>query len=427
MLDPKLLKKDFPIFKAHPGLTYLDSAATELKPRQVLEAEMEYYTSYSSNVHRGLYSMSIEATKQYEAAREEVAKFIHAPTPHEIIFTSGATSGINIVAQGFAKQFLHRGDEIIVTLLEHHSNFVPWQAAAKKLGLKIKFWDIKDSGELDEKAFNTLLTPQTRLLAGTHISNALGTINPLKKIIQKAHASKAKVLVDAAQSIAHIPLDAAYLDCDFLVFSGHKMFGPTGIGILYAKDRILQTMEPFFYGGDMIREVHKEYSTWNDLPWKFEAGTPNIAGAIGLSRAIKYLKEIGMAQIQEHEKKLLAYAVSELKKFPSIKLFGPLDPEKQSSILSFGMEGIHPHDIASLLDQQNIAIRAGHHCSMPLMTRLKIPATARISFSIYNTEEDIDRLISALKKIHTLFYAPNGKRSLHRPHHRSLQKSAQQS
>lgn len=421
------MKQDFPLFDSNPSLIYLDNAVTSLKPKQVIQAETEYYTNYSANVHRGLYQLSTKATEAYEASRETVQKFIHAAYPHEIIFTSGATAAINAVAQGFTKQLLHQGDEIIVTILEHHSNLVPWQIMAKRMGLKLKFLDIKENGELNEEAFGKLLTTHTRFLAITHVSNAIGTITPLKRIIQKAHAAKVKVLVDAAQSVPHIPIDVQYLDCDFLVFSGHKMLGPTGIGVLYAKEKILQQVEPFLYGGDMIKEVYQEYSVWNDLPWKFEAGTPNIAGVIGLKRAIEYLKEVGLSNIHEYEKKLLAYALSELKKLPSLKLFGPLDPEKQGGILSFIMEGVHPHDIAALLDQDGIAIRAGHHCSMPLMERLKVPATARISFYLYNTEEDIARLVTSLKKVHKIFnrtYAPNRKHPLYRSHHRSLQKSA---
>lgn len=427
--DPKTIKQDFPIFAANPSLVYLDSAVTSLKPRQVIEAEMEYYTKYSANVHRGLYKLSTKATEEYESARETVKKFIHAAHSREIIFTSGTTAAINMVAKGFTKQLLHRGDEIIVTVLEHHSNLVPWQICAKRMGLKLKFCDIKENGELNEEAFGKLLTPHSRFLAITHVSNALGTINPLKRIIQKAHAAKAKVLVDAAQSVPHMPIDVQYLDCDFLAFSGHKMLGPTGIGMLYAKDRILNGMEPFLYGGDMIKEVHQEYSAWNEAPWKFEAGTPNIAGVIGLKKAIEYLQSIGLANIHEHEKRILAYAIGAMKKLDFMKLYGPLDPEKQGGVISFTIDGIHPHDIAALLDNDDIAIRAGHHCSMPLMERLKVPATARISFYLYNTEEDIDRLIVSLNKVYELFnsrqHASNARRRLHRSHHRSLEKSPQ--
>lgn len=401
--DPHDIKRDFPIFEAHPSLIYLDSAATSLKPHPVIEAEMDYLRNFSANVHRGLYRLSRKATELYEEAREVVRKFIHANSPREIIFTRSATESLNIVAQAFAPKILHGGDEIILTILEHHSNIVPWQVIAKKHGAVLKFWDITEKGVLDEHGLNKLLSPRTRLLAITHISNALGTINPLKKIIQKAHAAKVKVIVDAAQSAPHLPLDTQYLDCDFLAFSGHKMLGPTGIGVLYGKELWLTEIPPFLYGGDMIKEVRKEFSTWNELPWKFEAGTLNIAGVIGLKRAIEYLQEIGLANVHEHEKRLLSYALAEFKKLPFVKLFGPLDPEIQSGVLSFTMDGIHPHDIVALLDREDIALRAGHHCSMPLMERLGISATARISFYLYNTEDDINRLITALKKIHKLF------------------------
>lgn len=404
MIDPKKIQQDFPIFQNRPGITYLDSAATSLKPQTVIDAEKEYYENYGANVHRGLYDMSEEATQKYEGARQKVVDFIHAANSREIIFTRNATEAVNLVAVSWAQKFLKEGDEIIVTIMEHHSNIVPWQMLAKRTGCILKFWDINDNGILKEDELSKLLTRRSKLLAITHVSNAIGTINPLKPIIQKAHAAKLKVLVDAAQSIPHMGIDVSYLDTDFLVFSGHKMCGPTGIGVLYAKERVLETMDPFLFGGDMILEVKKDFVSWNDLPWRFEAGTPNIAGAIGLGAAIDYLKNIGLANIREHEKNLLQFAVSEMKKLPFIKMYGSLDPETQAGVLSFTIEGVHPHDIGTILNEENICIRVGSHCAMPLMTRLGIVATARASFYLYNTEEDVARLVEGLKKVHGIFF-----------------------
>ena len=397
------INKDFPIFKAQPKLIYLDSAATSLKPQCVIDAMNEYYSSYSANVHRGLYALSEKATEAYEGARMIVKNFINAASEKEIMFTRGATEGLNVVAQGWGSQFLKEGDEVILSIVEHHSNIVPWQMLAKKKKVKLKFIDIDARGMLKTEQLTTLITRRTRMIALSHVSNALGSITGLKPIIQKAHAVNAKVLVDAAQSAPHMPLDVQYLDCDFLVFSGHKMCGPTGIGVLYGKEKILNEMEPFLGGGDMIREVHTTHSTWNEVPWKFEAGTPPIAEAIGLGAALTYLKKIGMNAVRMHEKKILAYALAQLSKNPAVKLYGPCDPEHQSGVISFTLEDIHPHDVAALLDRENIAIRAGHHCCMPLMERLKVPATARASFYLYTTEEDIDALAGALKKVQKVF------------------------
>lgn len=396
-------KKDFPIFKRQKDLIYLDSAATSLKPQCVIDAVSDYYTNYSSNVHRGLYKLSEKATEAYENARKTVCSFINAKSEKEIIFTSGATAAINMIAQGWGSQNLKSGDEIILTILEHHSNIVPWQIIAKKKNCMIKFLDIDKNGILKLDQLNKLLTKKTKIIAVSHVSNALGTINPLKVITQKAHAVGAKVLVDAAQSAPHMPIDVQHLDCDFLVFSAHKMCGPTGIGVLFAKQKILVGMEPFLGGGDMIIEVHKTHAKWNDLPWKFEAGTPAIAQAIGFAVAIKYLQKIGMKRVREHEKQLLAYAIQKLRKISNVKLFGPCNPEIQSGVLSFNIAGVHSHDVAAILDQENIAIRAGHHCCMPLMERLKIPATCRVSFYIYNTEKDIEKLAAAIIAVKKLF------------------------
>ncbi|MBI2453630.1 cysteine desulfurase [Candidatus Peregrinibacteria bacterium] len=396
-------RSDFPIFHSQPELVYLDSAATALKPRLVLEALFSYYTEYPANVHRGLYDMSEKATAAYEEARRKVRDFIHAKSEKEIIFTRGATEGLNLIALGWGGQFLKSGDEIILSILEHHSNIVPWQLIAKKKNAAIKYLDIDESGALKTEQLNKLLSKRTRIISMSHVSNALGTISNLKPVIQKAHAVGAKVAVDAAQSAPHIPLDVQYLDADFLVFSGHKLGGPTGIGVLYVKEKILETMEPLFGGGDMIREVTKTRATWNDVPWKFEAGTPPIAGAIGLGAAVAYLKNIGASAMRTHEKKLMHPALALLKKTPGVRIFGPGDAERQTAVISFAMDGIHPHDIAALLNESHIAIRAGHHCCMPLMERLGVPATARISFFIYNTEDDIAKLERGLWKVKKTF------------------------
>lgn len=402
-ISPIKLKKDFPIFKKNPGLKYLDSAATSLKPQCVIDAVSDYYSNYSANVHRGLYDLSEKATEAYENSRASAQKFINARSEREIIFTGGTTQAINLVAQSWGKHNLKSGDEILLTILEHHSNLVPWQMIAKEKNCVLKFLDIDGDGKLKIEQLSKLLTKKTKIVAVSHVSNALGTINPLKLIIQKAHAVSAKVLVDAAQSAPHMPLDVQYLDCDFLALSGHKMCGPTGIGILYAKEKILEEMPPVTFGGNMIREVRKTYAKWNSLPWKFEAGTPAIAEAIGFGKALEYLQKINMKNIREHEKRLLKYATSSLRKIPGVKLYGPCDPENQSGVLSFTLQGVHPHDIAFILNEDNIAVRAGHHCCMPLLERLGVSATVRLSFYIYNTEKDIDQLCEALSKIRILF------------------------
>ena len=397
------IKNNFPIFETHPELVYLDSAATSLKPKSVIDAVSDYYTRYSANVHRGIYKMCEEATSAYEGARKIVQQFINAKSEKEIIFTRGGTEALNMVAQGWGAQHLIANDEIILSVLEHHSNIVPWQMVAEAKKCKIKYLDIDHDGVLRIDQLSKLLSRRTKMIALTHASNGIGTINPLRPLIQKAHAIGAKVLVDACQSEPHLPLDVQYLDCDFLTFSGHKMCGPTGIGVLYGKEKILRDMRPFLGGGDMILEVTKTHSTWNDLPWKFEAGTPPIAEAIGLGAAVKFLQSVGMGEIRAHEKKLVRLALDELKKIPGVKLYGPCDPEIQGGVISFTIDGTHPHDIASIFDSQNIAIRAGHHCNMLLMERLKIPATARVSFYMYTTEEDVSKLVKAVWEAKEIF------------------------
>ena len=393
----------FPTLVNNPRLAYLDSAATSQTPYAVVSAMNAYYQEYRSNIHRGIYEISERATSAYEDARAKVADFIKAD-PSEIIFTKGATEAINLVALGWAGRFLNRGCEIILTELEHHSNIVPWQMLAKRKGLKLIFQKIDQSGRLNENDFTKLLNKQTGLVCVTQVSNALGTINPIKKIIQKAYAVKAKVLIDGSQAIAHIGANMEHLGGpDFYCFSGHKMFGPTGIGVLYAKKHLLEAMEPVFGGGDMILEVTKERSIWNAVPWKFEAGTPPIAEAIGLGAAVDFVREIGLSKIREHEKHLLQYALQKLSALTFIDIYGPCDTETQSGILSFNVKGVHAHDAAAMLDEEHIAVRAGHHCCMPLMRALQVPATLRVSFSIFNTKEEIDRLAAALLKVNEMF------------------------
>jgi cysteine desulfurase / selenocysteine lyase len=401
--DPKTIKKDFPFFTNRPNLVYLDSAASSQKPQMVTDAITDFYTKDYANIHRGIYDLSEKATAQYEEVRGKVKDFIKARSPKEIIFTSGTTESINLVAQSYARKHLKNGDEIIVTAMEHHANLVPWQVVAKQTGAKLRIWDITDDGTLDSKELNKLLNRQTKLLAITHVSNVLGVINDLKWITQKAHAVNAKVIVDAAQSVPHMGIDVEYLDCDFLAFSTHKMLGPTGVGVLYAKERHLEEMDPWLYGGDMIREVTLTKSTWNDAPWRFEAGTPNIAGVIGLGAAIDYLKNIGMNNIRTHEQYLIQKAIESLGSLPYITIYGPKDIQKRSGVLSFSIDGVHPHDIAQILDEDEIAIRVGHHCAMPLTKRLGVAATARASFYLYNTDEDIERLVNGLEKVYKVF------------------------
>lgn len=402
-IDIEKIRNDFPFFKAQPTLHYLDSAATALKPQCVIDAMNEYNLAYSTNVHRGLYPLSERATAAYEGARETVANFINARSSKEIIFTSGTTHSINLVALGWARSILKKDDEIVVTTLEHHSNLVPWQMLGKELGVKIVYWDPRKDGTLDPTDANKYFNRRTRLLAITHISNALGTLMPLKQCIQKAYACGVRVLVDAAQSASRIPIDVQYLDCDFLAFSGHKLYGPTGIGILYVKEKHFDSFRPVFGGGGMIREVTKTHTTWNDPPWKFEAGTPPIAEAIGLARAIRYVREIGLSAIHGHEKSLTNYALEKLSAIKNIRILGPAKINEHESIISFIMNNIHGHDIASIVGENEIAIRAGHHCCMPLMQFLNVPATARISFGIYNTQDDVEALIKGLRVVQKVF------------------------
>ncbi len=395
------LKQDFPILK---NIIYLDSASTTQKPTAVINAIKKYYEEDNANVHRGVYKLSLKATMAYEKAHEVVAKFIGAQF-EEVIFTKGTTESLNLLAYSLGKT-LKAGDEIVLTEMEHHSNLVPWQQLAKEKGLILKFIPITSDFRLDMRKARELITSKTRIVSVTHVSNVLGTINPVKELAALAHEVGAVMIVDAAQSVPHMPINVKELNCDFLAFSGHKMCGPTGIGVLYGKKELLEKMDPFLYGGDMIKEVTFEKSTWNDLPWKFEAGTPNIAGAIGLAAAINYLQKIGMEKIQQHEQELTRYALQQLSSLPGLTLIGPASAEERGAVFSFTVEGMHPHDVSELLDQANICVRGGHHCAMPLHQKLEIPGSVRASLYFYNTGGDIEALLTALSEMMTTITNP---------------------
>jgi cysteine desulfurase / selenocysteine lyase len=406
MFDPKKIRKDFPILdrQVHgKPLVYLDNAATTQKPRSVIDAETRYYEQTNANIHRGIHTLSEEATSLYEGARKKVARFIGAASPQGVIFTRNATEAINLVAYSWGRKNLKAGDEILLTGAEHHSNLVPWQITAQVTGAKLRFIPVTRKGELDLSGLDTLLTERTQLVAITAMSNVLGTIMPVREIARRAKAVGAKLLVDGAQSVPHIATNVNELQCDFLAFSAHKMLGPTGVGVLWGKPELLESMDPFLSGGDMILEVWHDHSSWNELPWKFEAGTPNIGGVIAFGAAIDYLNAVGMDAIRRHEKELTAYALEQLRQDPQIQLFGPDDVERRGGVISFNYGTVHPHDIGTLLDQEGIAIRAGHHCCQPLMRDYEISGTARASFYIYNTREDVDALLKALRKAAPLF------------------------
>ena len=401
MLDVKKIREDFPILSRTvygKPLVYLDNAATSQKPRSVIQALVDYYEGYNSNVHRGVHALSMEATDRYEEARQKVAGFIKADAPESIIWTRNTTESINLVANTWAQDHIKTGDEIVLTRMEHHSNLVPWQKVAREKDATLRFLPLAEDGTLDLEDVDTIINHRTRLLAMSHVSNSLGTINPVKELAARAHAVGAAVLIDGAQSVPHQPVDVNDLDCDFLAFSGHKMLGPTGIGVLYAKQDVLEEMEPFLTGGEMVLEVWYDRATWNDLPMKFEAGTPNIADAIALGAAIDYLEALDMEAVKEHEAQITDYALNAFRELEEIDVFGPRDATKQGGIISFHSSDVHPHDLGTFLDRQGIAIRTGHHCTMPLMRTLGVPATARASFYMYNTEEEVDALVDALKQ-----------------------------
>ena len=402
--DVEKIRKDFPILreKVHgKSLVYLDNAATTHKPLSVIGALDEYYREYNSNIHRGLHLLSEKATAAYEGARIKVQKFLNAADSKEIIFTRGTTEGINLVAQTWGRKNLGSGDEIIVTHLEHHSNIVPWQMLCGEKGAVLKVAPINDAGELVLEELWKLFTPKTKLLALTHISNALGTVNPIAEIVKAAHEKGVKVLVDGAQAVPHQAVDVQQLDCDFYVFSGHKIYGPTGIGVLYGKYSLLDSMPPYQGGGDMITSVTFEKTFYKKLPHKFEAGTPHIAGVIGLGAALDYVSKIGLNPIAAHEHDLLAYGTQKLQEIPGLQLIGTA--QHKAGVLSFTLGEIHPHDIGTILDRQGVAIRAGHHCAQPVMDRFQIPATARASFALYNTYDEIDALAKAVRKVLEVF------------------------
>ena len=402
--DVKKIRNDFPILHQiinGKPLIYLDNAATSQKPKNVLDAIEKYYREYNSNIHRGVHTLSENATEAYELARLKIKNFINAQSNKEVIFVRGATEAINLVAQSFGRNSLNKNDEIIITELEHHANIVPWQLLSKQTGATLKFIPINDNGELIIEEYEKLLSKNTKIVAVGHISNALGTINPIKTIIDMAHEYDAKVLIDGAQATSHTSVDVQKLDCDFYAFSGHKVFGPTGVGVLYGKEALLEKMPPYQGGGDMIKMVTMMDTQYNDLPYKFEAGTPNISGVIGLGAAIDYVNEIGLANISQYEDELLNYANQLASEITGLKFIGTA--KQKTSILSFTLKGIHPHDIGTILNNEGVAIRTGHHCAMPVMERFKIPATSRASFAFYNTHEEIDELIKAIDKCKKVF------------------------
>lgn len=404
LFDVHAVRDDFPILSqkihGHP-LVYLDNGATSQKPRSVIEAIDHYYEHDNANVHRGVHTLSERATDAYEGGRDRAARFLNARDSSEIVFTRGTTEGINLVAQAWARPLLGPGDEVLISTLEHHSNIIPWQLMCQQTGAVLKVIPVHDSGELDMDAFQSMLGSSTRIVAVSHVSNALGTILPVTEIVREAHAIGALVLLDGAQAAPHFPVDVQALDCDFYVFSGHKVYGPTGIGILWARREILDDMEPYQGGGEMIRTVSFESSTWADVPHKFEAGTPNIAGAVGLAAAMDYMDALDRTAVSAHEDALLEYATDALTRVPRLRIVGTA--QQKASILSFVMDDIHAHDIGTIVDSQGVAIRVGHHCTMPLHERLGLTASARASFALYNTRDEVDALVQALLKTRTMF------------------------
>ncbi|MEZ5040801.1 MAG: cysteine desulfurase [Saprospiraceae bacterium] len=401
MQSPSTIRSRFPIFAKYPGLAYLDNAATTQKPDVVIEGIYRFYTEENANIHRGIYPLAAKATALYEESRNKIQVFIKAPQRQEIIFTAGATAAINLVAQSFTGARLKAGDRVLITAMEHHANLIPWQMVCQRAGAELCIIPMNAAGTLDLQAYQSLLSPRTKMVALVHISNTLGTINPIEEMIDMAHHRQIPILIDAAQSVAHYPIDVQSLDCDFLVFSGHKLFGPTGIGVLYGKTAHLETMEPYQFGGDMIKDVTFEKTTFAGLPNKFEAGTPNIAGAVGLGYAIDFLHELDRNAALEQLKALSDYAHEVLAGINGLRIIGTAT--RKSAIISFTMEGVHPHDMATFLGEENIALRAGHHCTQPIMDFYNIPATIRASFSIYNNKDEVDRLVQTLKDIQTFF------------------------
>lgn len=400
------IRSQFPILDQDVNgkpLVYLDSSATSQKPLKVIETIEKYYKEINSNVHRGVHTLGTRATDAYEGAREKVRKFINAKSTQEVIFTRGTTTSLNTIASSYAAANLKAGDEIVITYMEHHSNIIPWQQVAKRTGAQLKYIPLQEDGTISLEDVRSTVTGNTKIVSVMQVSNVLGTINPVKEIAKIAHENGAVMVVDGAQSAPHMKIDVQDLDCDFLAFSGHKMCGPTGIGVLYGKKHLLENMEPVEFGGEMIDFVQLHESTWKELPWKFEGGTPIIAGAIGLGAAIDFLNEIGLDKIAEHEHQLAAYALDKLSAVEGITIYGPHDASKRGGLVTFNIDDVHPHDVATVLDAEGIAVRAGHHCAQPLMRWLKASATARASFYLYNTEEDIDKLVEGLVKTKEYF------------------------
>ncbi|MBD8016333.1 cysteine desulfurase [Microbacterium sp. APC 3898] len=400
------IKSYFPILNqeinGHP-LVYLDSAATSQKPVQVIEAMKNYYEFDNANVHRGVHTLGNRATEKYEGARDKVRKFINANSTEEIIFLRGTTTAINLVAQSYGRANVNEGDEIVITYMEHHSNIIPWQQLAKERGAILKYVELEKDGTISLEQVRAAVTERTKIVSMVYVSNVLGTMNPVKEVAQIAHENGAVMVVDGAQAAPHLKIDVQQLDCDFFAFSGHKMCGPTGIGVLYGKKELLNNMEPVEFGGEMIDFVGLYDSTWKELPWKFEGGTPIIAGAVGLGAAIDFLNEIGLNEIEKHEHQMAAYAMDKMGGIEGLEIYGPADPQHRAGIVTFNLNDVHPHDVATVLDMSGIAVRAGHHCAQPLMKWLEVTATARASFYLYNSESDVDRLVEGLRSAKEYF------------------------
>ena len=406
MFDPHIVKQDFPILSREingKSLHYLDSGATSQKPRQVLDAERSYYEEHNANVHRGAHTLGDEATAVYEEARAKVAWFIGAPKQEEIIFVRNTTEAINLVACAWGVDNLKAGDVVVSTLMEHHANMVPWQEVVRGLGARLELVGLTEEGQIDMDDYQIKLKLRPKLVAFTHVSNALGTVNPVKVMTKMAHKTGALVLVDGAQAAPHMKVDVSEIGCDFYAFSGHKMLGPMGIGVLWGRKELLAHMSPFLTGGGMISEVYTDHATWAELPDKFEAGTPNVAGAVGLASAIDYLNTLGMDTVRAHDQEIVTYTLEQLGKHPEVKILGPLDPSIRSGSVAFEYRGVHAHDVATILDSEGVAIRSGHHCTMPLHNHLGVAASIRASFNVYTTQEDIDSLIGALDKVKIIF------------------------
>jgi len=413
-IDVEKLRKDFPILRREVHgrpLVYFDNAATSQKPQQVIDALVEYYSTYNANIHRGIHTLAEEATAKYEETRQKTADFIGTPEPGTIVFTRNTTEAINLVAYSWARKTLKPGDEIVFSVMEHHSNIVPWQMIAKETGATLRFLDIDDEGQLLWDEIERTIGERTKLVSIIHMSNVLGTINDVRRIADLAHKHGALVLVDGAQSVPHLPVNVQELDCDFFAFSAHKMLGPTGVGVLYARRELLESMDPFLGGGEMIRRVRLEESTWNDVPWKFEAGTPNIGDVCAFGATLDYLSELGMENVREHEMSITRAAIRRLSAIPDLTIYGPESVQARGGVVTFNVGDVHPHDLGTVLDSYGVAIRAGHHCAQPLMQRLGVVATARASFYVYNKDEELDTLVEGIEAAARLFRAPAATRA----------------